>query len=92
MSEQALILPESAGIADVAALRETLFTLIDEGAGASLTVDCSAVRSIDAASLQCLLVARRKAQAAGGTLALANPSEDFKRYVSYVGLSADLIN
>ena len=92
MSAPSLTLPESTGIAGVAALRTSLFDLIDEVAGSAVELDCSAVRSIDAASLQCLLVARRKAQGAGGTLVLARPSEDFRRYVAYVGLGAELLS
>lgn len=91
MSIKALILPESTGISGVAELRTTLFERIDGAAGASVEVDCSVVRSIDAASLQCLLVAHRKAQDTGCILVLANPSQDFRRYADYVGLGALLL-
>ena len=91
MSGPILTLPESTGIAGVAALRTALFELVDGVAGSPVELDCSAVRSIDAASMQCLLVARRKAASAGGTLVLARPSEDFRRCVAYVGLGAELL-
>ena len=92
MSAEPLILAEATGIAGVAVLRDAVFERIKEAPGSAIEIDCSAVRSIDAASLQCLLVARGKALAAGGGLVLRNPSEDFIRYTSYVGLTAELLS
>ena len=54
-----LSLPEVTNIAGVGALHELLRERLGAADKAPLTVDCSAVRSIDAASLQCLLIASR---------------------------------
>ena len=92
MADEPLTLSETTNIAGVAALHTALSERIDAANGAALVVDCSAVRTIDAASLQCLLMAKRLAEHAGGTLELRSASEDFERYVDYVGLRAQLLN
>ena len=84
-------LPEVAGIADVGELSLALRTLLTRSGGPELRIDCSAVRIVDAATLQCLLAARRAASAAGVSLRLVEPSEDFRRYAGYCGLSAQLL-
>ena len=86
-----LTLPEVTNIAGVAALYETLRERLSSADNVSLVVDCSAVRSIDAASLQCLLLASKEAMRRGGRLELAEPSADFRRYADYVGLASELI-
>ena len=81
-----LMLAENAGIANVADLQVALTNLLEaEGAGL-VEVDCSAVRSIDAAVLQCLLVNSRLAVANGKRLRVMQPSADFQRIAAYVGL------
>lgn len=93
MSESQLTLGETVQIAGVSALSVMLGALLDATeSGGIVVVDCSAVRSIDAATLQCLLMARRHARASGGDLQLAQPSDDFLRYAGYVGLTAELIS
>lgn len=91
MAAEPLTLAEITNIAGVAELHAALNERIRAAPGASLVVDCSAVRTIDAASMQCLLMARRNAQKAGGELQLQPVSEDFERYVDYVGLRAHLL-
>jgi anti-anti-sigma factor len=86
-----LTLPEVTNIAGVAALHALLRERLVAADKAPLVVDCSAVRSIDAASLQCLLNTSREASRLGGRLELAGVSADFRRYADYVGLAAELI-
>lgn len=81
-----LALAESTNIAAVADLQVALSNLLEAPDAAVVDVDCSAVRSIDAAVLQCLLVNRRVAAAAGKQLRIARPSDDFVRIAAYVGL------
>jgi len=92
MATEALTLSEITNIAGVADLHAALSERLAAADGAALVVDCSAVRTIDAASLQCLLMARRLAEKAGGGLELRQVSEDFERYVDYVGLRAHLLS
>lgn len=91
MSEKLLTLGESVQIAGVAELSAALAALL-AATEPSIEVDCSAVRAIDGASLQCLLAARRDARLSGGDLQLVRPSEDFLRYAGYLGLTAELIS
>ena len=92
MATETLTLSEITNIAGVAGLHATLSERIQTADGEILVVDCSAVRTIDAASLQCLLMARRQAKQAGGDLELRPVSEDFERYVDYVGLRDQLLS
>lgn len=91
MADESLTLPEITNIAGVAALYAALSERIQAASGASVVVDCGEVRTIDAASLQCLLMARRSADKAGCELQLRPTSEDFERYLDYVGLRAQLL-
>lgn len=91
MAAEPLTLAEITNIAGVSALHTALSERIQATPGATIVVDCSAVRTIDAASMQCLLMARRNAEKAGGRLQLQPVSEDFERYVDYVGLRAHLL-
>jgi len=86
-----LSLPEVTNIAGVGALHQLLRERLAAADKAPLIVDCSAVHSIDAASLQCLLIASREAARLGGRLELAGASDDFRRYAGYVGLASELI-
>lgn len=87
---KSLALAESVTIAAVADLQVALANLLESGEPA-VEVNCSAVRSIDAAVLQCLLVNRRVAAAGGRRLDLVQPSEDFRRIAAYVGLVDELL-
>ncbi|MGE3772347.1 MAG: STAS domain-containing protein [Gammaproteobacteria bacterium] len=87
---KSLALAESTHIAAVADLQVALANLL-ESADAAVEVDCSAVKSIDAAVLQCLLFNRRVAAASGKRLALVQASEDFRRIAAYVGLVEELL-
>lgn len=87
---KSLALPESTHIAAVADLQVAISNLL-EGEGAAVEVDCSAVKSIDAAVLQCLLVNRRVAAASGKRLRLVQASEDFRRIAAYIGLVDELL-
>lgn len=80
-----LALAPRCGIGDAAGLHKNLLEAL-QAAGARVTVDCSAVASIDTAMLQLLLVARRSAHAASRELTLENPSDEFCRAVACVGL------
>ena len=90
MAIEALTLSETTNIAGVADLHAALSARLEAADGAALVVDCSAVRTIDAASLQCLLMAKKRAEKAGVHFELRQASEDFDRYVDYVGLRAHL--
>jgi anti-anti-sigma factor len=92
MAAETLTLSEITNIAGVAGLHATLSERIQAADGELLVVDCSEVRTIDAASLQCLLMARRQAKKAGGDLQLRPVSEDFERNVDYVGLRVHLLS
>jgi|LNFM01.1.fsa_nt_gb anti-anti-sigma regulatory factor len=87
MTSKALALAESTNIAGVGDLQVALANLLEEADTAGVDVDCSAVRSVDAAVLQCLLFNGRVANAAGKALRIVNPSEDFRRIAGYVGLT-----
>jgi anti-anti-sigma regulatory factor len=82
---KALVLAESTNIAAVADLQVALANLLESGE-VVVAVDCGAVRSIDAAVLQCLLLNRRIAAASGKRLDLVRASDDFRRIAAYVGL------
>ena len=86
MASKSLSLAESTSIAAVGDLQVALANLLEDPDATGVDVDCSAVRSIDAAVLQCLLVNGRSAIAAGKTLRVVNPSVDFSRIAGYVGL------
>ena len=88
MTSKALALAESTTIAGVGDLQVALANLLEEADATGVEVDCSAVRSVDAAVLQCLLFHGRVAAAAGKALHIVNPSEDFNRIAGYVGLTA----
>ncbi len=90
-ASKSLSLAESATIAIVADLQVALANLLETAEVDAVDVDCSAVKSIDAAVLQCLLVNRRVAAANGKHLRLVQPSDDFRRIAAYVGLVDDLI-
>ncbi len=87
---KSLALAESTNIAAVADLQVALANLLESG-DAVVAVDCGAVRSIDAAVLQCLLVNRRIAAAGGKRLELVQASDDFRRIAAYVGLVDELL-
>ncbi|HMM76002.1 MAG TPA: STAS domain-containing protein [Gammaproteobacteria bacterium] len=87
---KSLALPESIHIAAVADLQVAIANLL-ETEDAAVEIDCSAVKSIDAAVLQCLLVNRRAAAARGTRLKLVQASEDFRRIAAYVGLVEELL-
>ncbi len=86
MSSKSLTLAESNGVAAVSDLQVALANLLEDSDTTGIDVDCSAVRSVDAAVLQCLLLNRRNAAAAGKDLRIFNPSADFSRIAGYVGL------
>lgn len=90
-AKRTLTLAESTGIGAVADLQVALLNLLDTGEATEVEVDCSAVRSIDAAVLQCLLVLARTAPSGGKRLRLVRPSEDFRRIAAYVGLVDELV-
>ncbi len=84
-----LALSETANIASAADLQVAISNLLEAGAATRLEIDCSAVRSIDAAVLQCLIVNARVAERGGKSLHCVRPSEDFMRIAAYVGLSGE---
>ncbi|NUR61628.1 MAG: STAS domain-containing protein [Catenulispora sp.] len=55
--------------------------------GAEVAVDCADVRFLDSAGLRALLELNRKAQDAGGTLALVAPSEAVSRLLELAGVA-----
>ncbi len=87
---QSLALAESTNIAAVADLQVAIANLLESGS-ATVEIDCSAVRSIDTAVLQCLLVNRRVAAAGGRRLQFVQASDDFRRIAAYVGLVDELL-
>lgn len=87
-----LSLAEGSNIANVADLQVALANLLEAEDAQVVEVDCSAVRSIDCAVLQCLLVNLRAAASRGKALRCVRPSEDFTRIAAYVGLEGALVN
>lgn len=84
-----LALSETANIASAADLQVAISNLLETGPASPVEIDCSAVRSIDAAVLQCLIVNVRLAATGGNSLRCVRPSEDFLRIAAYVGLSGE---
>ncbi|MFW6093665.1 MAG: STAS domain-containing protein [Pseudomonadota bacterium] len=88
MSEGVSIrLPERLGVEQVA---DVLAGIPAHGVAQTLRLDCSEVASVDTAGLQLLLVLRRAARDAGGTLELAHVGPELRESARLLGVEASL--
>ncbi len=81
-------LPSSVTIENVQEIADRLKALT-AGSGKTLTLDASAVEFITTPGIQLLLSTQKNLQAAGGALAVANPSGVFKQAVAMLGLEKE---
>jgi anti-anti-sigma factor len=80
-----VVLAGEADATSAAQLRELLVSQVWRGGVVSLTVDASALRFLDSASLQVLIVAAKMLREEGADLVLRNPQAAVARTVTLMG-------
>lgn len=83
VSEERCALPAHFDVRNVEAVHDQLMPLWRAG---SVRVDAGAVKAVDTAAVQLLVVLRRSAQAEGVALEIANPSEELRQASAVLGV------